>query len=507
MKRRMRSFLRDEKGSATALVAVTLTALVSVMALGIDIGMLFNARSEAQRAADSAALAGASAFLDFPAEEARKPATLRAIEYATRNSIRKEAIDPSEVAVQVNKDSATVTVTVRRAEVSTWFSRVFAVTEVAIGASATAQASDAGTAQCLKPFAVPDAWEETTEDRNRNRIQDPGEIWDFDPNRDRYSPYTGPGGDPAETGFGGDWRNPFPDLEGNRYDRDYGRQITIKVTDPHATLAPSFFYPWVIPVDSSQPDCGETRDGDDSGNGNNGKGNGNGNGNGNNGNGNNGNGNNGNGNNGNGNTGNGNNGNNGNGNTGNGNNGNTGNGNNGNTGNGNNGNNGNGNNGNNGNGNGNNGNGGNGGGTGGSGKGGAAYRRNICSCNASVIDLETEYLIEPGNMVGPTFQGVEALIAQDPDAYWDEGDNRVVSDFGEDSPRLITVALFDPSEIQKGGRQLIRFNNFARFFIERQESPQDPVVGRFLFYVAGAGPGTKSGTRTGSLIKQLKLIR
>ena len=109
-------------------------------------------------------------------------------------------------------------------------------------------------------------------------------------------------------------------------------------------------------------------------------------------------------------------------------------------------------------------------------------------------------------MVGPTYQGVEALIEQDPDAYWDEGNKRVVSDFGQDSPRVITVALFDPTEVRKGGRQYIQFNNFARFFIERQDSPQDPVVGRFMFYVAGAG-SESVGTRTGSLVKRLRLIR
>jgi hypothetical protein len=69
------------------------------------------------------------------------------------------------------------------------------------------------------------------------------------------------------------------------------------------------------------------------------------------------------------------------------------------------------------------------------------------------------------------------------------------------------VALFNPGEIQKGGRQYIRFNNFARFFIERQDSPQDPVVGRFLFYVRGIGSGEPGGTRTGSLVKRLRLIR
>jgi hypothetical protein len=124
-----------------------------------------------------------------------------------------------------------------------------------------------------------------------------------------------------------------------------------------------------------------------------------------------------------------------------------------------------------------------------------------------VIDLDSEYEIEPGNMVGPTFQGVSELIAQDPDAYWDESENRVVSELGEDSPRIITVALFDPTRITKGGRQNIQFNNFARFFIEKQASPQDPVIGRFMYYVSSAAGTTQTGRRTGSLVKTLKLIR
>ncbi len=110
-------------------------------------------------------------------------------------------------------------------------------------------------------------------------------------------------------------------------------------------------------------------------------------------------------------------------------------------------------------------------------------------------------------MVGPTADGVAALIAQDPDAYWDDGKNRVVSSFGNHSPRVITVALFDPTEIVKGGRQTIRFNNFARFFIEEQASPHDPVVGRFMYYVAASGSTSDAGTRTGSLVKRLRLIR
>ncbi len=101
---------------------------------------------------------------------------------------------------------------------------------------------------------------------------------------------------------------------------------------------------------------------------------------------------------------------------------------------------------------------------------------------------------------------MRGLIEQDPDAYWDDFANTVVSDYGMDSPRLVTVALFDPGEITQPGRQYIRFNNFARVFIEEQASNQDPVTGRFLYYVPGVGSG-REGQTTGSLVRSLQLIR
>ncbi|MGD8318837.1 MAG: Tad domain-containing protein, partial [Gemmatimonadota bacterium] len=257
-----------------ALVAVSLVPLMALLALGIDMGMLFDAHREAQRAADSAALAGASAFLDFPALEAPKPARERAVEYAVRNWIRNKQIEASEVTVAVNVDSATVTVGIRRDGVSTWFARLLGETEVPIGAQATAQASDAGTAQCLKPFAVPDMWDESNDDTNHNRVWDDNEKWNFDPGQDRYERYDGDVGSGSETGYGSDWRNFFSDANGNRFQRDYGRRIKIKVTDPKDSFVPSFFYPWVVPPDANQPDCGEDRAGNDAVG--NGKGNGNG---------------------------------------------------------------------------------------------------------------------------------------------------------------------------------------------------------------------------------------
>ena len=55
-----------KRGAMLVLVAVSLGMLIGFAALAVDFGMLYDARSETQRAADAAALAGASAYLDYP---------------------------------------------------------------------------------------------------------------------------------------------------------------------------------------------------------------------------------------------------------------------------------------------------------------------------------------------------------------------------------------------------------------------------------------------------------
>jgi hypothetical protein len=471
------------------MIAVSMTALIALVALGIDLGALFSARSEAQRAADAAALAGASAFLEYQEAQAYSEAVKRATEFATSNEILNTEIAREEVSIWVDMDSSTVRAAVRRNGVPTWFARLLGTDAVDIGAEATAWAGTSGAAQCVKPFALPDLWEETTDDTNGNRLWDEGEHWRYDPmSGDRYERYSGAGSGPNETGYGSDWRDGQIDGTGGRSTRDYGRRVVVKATSPSDAFVPSFFLPWALPADGGQGECGSSRGGgggigggggsggvggggSDTGDGDGGPSDGGpfgwlkwtekrgdlgvtpggpdgdgppGRG-----------------------------------------------------------------------GDGPPGSGGGGpspepGGTvsqdDGSGKGAARYRRNICSCNNSVIDLDTEYLIEPGNMVGPTYQGVQELVAQDPGAYWDDRSNTVVSQYGMDSPRVVTVALFDPGEISKPGRQRLRFNNFARVFIEEQASRRDPVTGRFLYYVRGIGRG-RQGETTGSLVRTLQLIR
>ena len=53
------------------------------------------------------------------------------------------------------------------------------------------------------------------------------------------------------------------------------------------------------------------------------------------------------------------------------------------------------------------------------GSGGADYRYNIANCNGVPTAIGDYVPNEPGNMVGPTQQGMQDLFDQDPNAYWD----------------------------------------------------------------------------------------
>lgn len=401
---RPRHRAKDERGGSLVLMLLSLLALLGMAALAVDVSMGFTARNEAQRAADAAALAGASAFLDYRASEASGPAADRAVDYATRNDVRNETVDPAEVDVQVIPDSMKVRVRVFRDGLPTWFARVLGVDAIDIGALAAAQATEAGASRCLKPFALPDMWHDEDDDDDGDRVWDAGEEWALGSHPDdRYVPYSGPDGSADATGYGSSWRGS---------DRDYGRGVQIKVSDPNSEYqaSPGIFLPWRLPLDDDMEECDQA-------------------------------------------------------------------------------------------------------GGGAQDAGAATYRQNICSCNDTKVELGTPYDVEPGNMLGPTHQGVDELIAEDPEAYWGptaaDGRGGIVnSAYGSDgmnSPRVIKVALFDPRQIDGSGMQTITFNNFALLFLEEQTTMKDPITARFLYFVSGE-ESDSDGETTGSLVRYLRLV-
>jgi hypothetical protein len=101
-------------------------------------------------------------------------------------------------------------------------------------------------------------------------------------------------------------------------------------------------------------------------------------------------------------------------------------------------------------------------------------------------------LAEPGNMTGPTKQGIDDLIAKDPNAYWDSINEKPVSKM-HPSPRVIAIPLFDPVYYETGkvnGRNAdLKAVTYMGFFIEEMDGKDvkgrvTPISGIY----SGSGP-------------------
>jgi Flp pilus assembly protein TadG len=259
----MRGSRRDpafgRRGSVIVFAALALVALLSAAALAIDLGMLLDTRQDAQRAADAAALAGASAFLGGNATAAIPVARDRALQIAGQNYVRGVPIDVSgaaagstgvttytanEAQVWIFPTTYRVRVRIRRDAVTTWLAKIFGKNSIPIAAWATAEASEAGGATCVRPFAVPDLWRETNpaSDVNGNQVWEGTESWEFNPsNGDTYEAYSPSNPEsPTATGYGSNIRNATGTVD------DYGTPMIIKEMNPQDQLSSGFFFPFQI---------------------------------------------------------------------------------------------------------------------------------------------------------------------------------------------------------------------------------------------------------------------
>src|SRR5215469_14045712 len=143
-----------EKGLTIPMVALFMVALIAMMALAIDVGVLYTARTSAQHAADSAALAGAFTYkTSLTATDPNGTARAAAIASATQNAILGTAVSQSEVTVNANQPFVTVTIA---RTIPTIFAKVIDQNQAQIKVTATAQAylGQTGGTTCLRPFWV-----------------------------------------------------------------------------------------------------------------------------------------------------------------------------------------------------------------------------------------------------------------------------------------------------------------------------------------------------------------
>ena len=192
-----------ERGVTMVLVALALVAIIAMAALSIDVITLYLAREEAQHTADAAALAAArvisiSGLTGDPSNSASSwqaicggsssPATQAAIAVATRGAVGGASVTTPSVmysagATAPTSDCSTlpasgpfgvnpmVTVSLNRASLPTFFSRIWGNTGNSVSATATAEAfnpSNSGNVgnqttgtiipvqpRCVKPWIMP----------------------------------------------------------------------------------------------------------------------------------------------------------------------------------------------------------------------------------------------------------------------------------------------------------------------------------------------------------------
>lgn len=238
---------RDERGMSLVMVGVGMAAFLAATMLSVDVGMMMVARTQSQRAADAGALAGAVAlvFDDWDDRSSAGPAVQSAIGAAsavTNEVMNQQAsVIPADVTFpQIDRIRVVVNRTSERGNpLALFLGPMFGVPTASVGAFATAEVTPANGATCIKPWAIPDKW---------NEIQTP--LWD--PNDDLNMYY--------ETGPNMHQPLPNPDIyvdinDGDNYTGydpdpngpDFGLQVTLKPGSPSGAINPSAFFPIRLP--------------------------------------------------------------------------------------------------------------------------------------------------------------------------------------------------------------------------------------------------------------------
>ncbi len=177
---RANSARNHERGLIITLVAVFMLFVIGAMAaLAIDVVTLYTARSEAQLAADATALAAARVLANSGAtsDSALMPsaetlAQTIAIQVAEQNQIGGKNLIAGNVVCCVfggTNPNPTVTAKVQRTDLPTFFARIWGKTQIAVAASATAEAYNPSGGNnvaigqtatpvapvCVKPWLLP----------------------------------------------------------------------------------------------------------------------------------------------------------------------------------------------------------------------------------------------------------------------------------------------------------------------------------------------------------------
>ncbi len=148
--------------------------------------------------------------------------------------------------------------------------------------------------------------------------------------------------------------------------------------------------------------------------------------------------------------------------------------------------------------------------------GGDDYRTNISTCSPEVLTCQAVYGAEPGNMIGPTLQGVNDLTGSPPDVYYGVGAYLTSSGMSNTSRSLVVAPVWDvcslpgfcpANSFPDGGANVqIPVRGFALIFIDGVQAND---VMAHLVGISGCGStGPPLGSEvTGPYSVPVRLVR
>ena len=182
----LRRLLRDEKGATMIMVAISIVMIFGFAVLAIDLSLIQLAKTQLQNAADAAALAGAMAWArtNMGSEDSARAEAIRVAELNVAiQDIQRPVLNPDVYTLDLpNFNEITVTTYRTKAHndpVTLYFLKVLNPSlenKGNVTAKATAKVFSLSGTNCLKPWCVPDRWD----DVNTNGDWDPGELYDPD---------------------------------------------------------------------------------------------------------------------------------------------------------------------------------------------------------------------------------------------------------------------------------------------------------------------------------------
>ena len=246
---RFRHLVRDERGMSFVFVGLGFFAFLAATTIAIDVGMFMTARSQAQNAADAGALAGATALVvnSFTDRTSSGPVVQSAVNAAAANGVmgRSPSVAPADVTfptdsfgradrvqVQVYRDSG------HGSAIPTLIGPIFGVPTVNITAVAVGEAAPANAMTCVKPFMIPDRWNERVD----SNCKADG-TWTTDKTYDEYSS-KGVQCTPGDVYVGADQSG----YTGYTTSRDAGMQLVLRAGTGD-NVNPSFYFSWKMPGD------------------------------------------------------------------------------------------------------------------------------------------------------------------------------------------------------------------------------------------------------------------